>query len=118
MCREHFDPHNSDVWQEQAFKFLDRQQLRAISPYLPTSDDCKLNAPVYEMVLYEFLKFNAIGLRDLVRQWPQHLYNRAAIINAIRCNFRDEDAQPLLETLALLYSYEKDYENALFVYLK
>lgn len=118
VCWEHFDAHNTDAWQELAIKFLDRQQLRALSFYLPTSDDCKLNPHVYEMVLYEFLKYDLFGLLDLVKQWPKYLYNRVAIINAIQSNLRDQDCQPLLETLAILYSHENDYENALCIYLK
>lgn len=118
VCWELFDAHNTDDWQELAFKFLDRQNLRSLSLYLPTSDDCKLNPHVYEMVLYEFLKYNSVGLLDVVKQWPKHLYNRVAIINAIRGNLREGDCQRLLETLAILYSHENDYENALCVYLK
>ena len=36
------------------FKFANIQQLRAISKYLPRGD-FRLDAPIYEMVMYEFL---------------------------------------------------------------
>ncbi|XP_044315232.1 vacuolar protein sorting-associated protein 41 homolog isoform X2 [Drosophila rhopaloa] len=110
--------NNKILWEEEVFKFVKCQQLRSVSAYLPTSDDCKLDAHVYEMVLYEFLKFDVNGFLNLIKEWPSHLYDGLAVINAIHDNFRKQHAKQMLESLALLYSYQGDYESALRMYLK
>lgn len=110
--------NNKTLWEEEVFKFVKHNQLRSVSPYLPTSDDCKLDPHVYEMVLYEYLKLDVKGFLNLIKEWPSNLYDRSAVINAIHDNFRKQYANELLESLALLYTYIKDYENALRMYLK
>ncbi|XP_064554035.1 vacuolar protein sorting-associated protein 41 homolog [Drosophila montana] len=110
--------NNKALWEEEVFKFVKCQQLRCVSAYLPTSDDCKLDPHVYEMVLYEFLKFDVHGFLNLIKEWPPKLYDGLAVINAIHDHFRKQNANELLEALALLYSYQSDYESALRMYLK
>ncbi|XP_017086409.1 vacuolar protein sorting-associated protein 41 homolog isoform X1 [Drosophila eugracilis] len=110
--------NNKVLWEEEVFKFVKCQQLRSVSSYLPTSDECKLDPHVYEMVLYEFLKFDVDGFLNIIKEWPSHLYDGLAVINAIHDNFRKNHANELLESLALLYSYQGDYESALRMYLK
>ncbi|XP_034472992.1 vacuolar protein sorting-associated protein 41 homolog isoform X2 [Drosophila innubila] len=110
--------NNKALWEEEVFKFVKCQQLRCVSAYLPTSEDCKLDPHVYEMVLYEFLKFDVNGFLNLIKEWPPHLYDGKAVINAIHDYFRKEDANVMLESLALLYSYQGNYESALRMYLK
>ncbi|XP_043947351.1 vacuolar protein sorting-associated protein 41 homolog isoform X2 [Drosophila biarmipes] len=109
---------NKVLWEEEIFKFVKCQQLRTVSAYLPTSDECQLDPHVYEMVLYEFLKFDVSGFLNLIKEWPSHLYDGLAVINAIHDNFRKQHADHLLESLALLYSYQGDFESALRMYLK
>ncbi|KAH8400621.1 hypothetical protein KR222_008734, partial [Zaprionus bogoriensis] len=110
--------NNKTLWEEEVFKFVNCQQLRCVSAYLPTSEDCKLNPHVYELVLYEFLKFDVNGFLNLIKEWPPQLYDGWAVINAIHFNFRNEHANELLESLALLYSNQGNYERALRMYLK
>ncbi|XP_075149419.1 vacuolar protein sorting-associated protein light [Haematobia irritans] len=109
---------NKGLWEEEVFKFVKHNQLRSVSAYLPTSDDCKLDPHVYEMVLYEFLKYDVKGFLTLIKEWPSNLYDSSAVINAIHDNFRKQHANELLEALAILYSYKKEYESALRMYLK
>ncbi|XP_053961064.1 vacuolar protein sorting-associated protein 41 homolog isoform X1 [Anastrepha ludens] len=110
--------NKKSLWEEEVFKFVKCQQLRSVSAYLPTSDDCKLDPHVYEIVLYEYLKFDAKGFLNLIKEWPSHLYNCKAVINAIHDNFRKQNANELLEALAILYLHQRDYESALRMYLK
>ncbi|KNC26991.1 hypothetical protein FF38_02345 [Lucilia cuprina] len=110
--------NNKSLWEEEVFKFVKHNQLRSVSAYLPTSDDCKLDPHVYEMVLYEYLKLDVKGFLNLIKEWPSNLYDCSAVINAIHDNFRKQYANELLESLALLYTYQRDYENALRMYLK
>uniref|UniRef100_A0A0A1WFZ4 Vacuolar protein sorting-associated protein 41 homolog n=1 Tax=Zeugodacus cucurbitae TaxID=28588 RepID=A0A0A1WFZ4_ZEUCU len=110
--------NKKSLWEEEVFKFFERQQLRSVSAYLPTSDDCKLDPHIYELVLYEYLKHDAKGFLNLIKEWPSNLYNCAAVINAIHDNFRKQNANELLEALAILYLHQRDYESALRMYLK
>uniref|UniRef100_A0A1A9UWU8 Vacuolar protein sorting-associated protein 41 homolog n=1 Tax=Glossina austeni TaxID=7395 RepID=A0A1A9UWU8_GLOAU len=110
--------NNKNLWEEEVFKFVKPQQLRAVSAYLPTTDDCKLDPHVYEMVLYEYLKYDVKGFLKLIKEWPSHLYDCSAVINAIHDHFNKENMNELLESLAMLYSYQKSYESALLMYLK
>lgn len=110
--------NNKSLWEEEVFKFVKHNQLRSVSAYLPTSEDCKLDPHVYEMVLYEYLKLDVKGFLNLIKEWPSNLYDCSAVINAIHECFRKQDGNELLESLALLYTYQKDYENALRMYLK
>lgn len=70
------------------------------------------------MVLYEYLKNDAAGFLGLIKEWQPSLYNTSAVINAIHNHFNQDDKNILLESLAILYSYEKKYEKALAMYLK
>lgn len=70
------------------------------------------------MVLYEYLQFDAQGFLVLIKEWHQSLYNTSAVINAVHEQFNERDANVLLESLAILYSYEKKYEKALAMYLR
>lgn len=54
----------------------------------------------------------------LIKEWDPTLYNTSAVINAVHENFNERDKDILLESLALLYSYEHKYEKALTMYLK
>lgn len=92
--------------------------FRSVSRYLPRGSDCKLKPHVYEMVLYEYLQFDAPGFLMLVKEWDPSLYNTSAVINAVHEQFKERDTNNLLESLALLYSYERKYEKALAMYLR
>uniref|UniRef100_A0A1L8DVT6 Vacuolar protein sorting-associated protein 41 homolog n=1 Tax=Nyssomyia neivai TaxID=330878 RepID=A0A1L8DVT6_9DIPT len=106
------------LWEEEVYKFVKVQQLRAVSMYLPRSIDCKLNPHVYEMVLYEYLKLEPPGFLALIKEWHPTLYNTSAVINAVQDHYNEKDKGILLESLAILYSHEKKYEKALAMYLK
>lgn len=71
------------------------------------------------MVLYEYLKMDAPGFLTLVKDWPHELYNPSVVINAIleQLLLSKKDKELLLEALALLYSYEKQYDKSLSMYL-
>lgn len=91
----------------------------SVSGYIPRGSDCRLKPHVYEMVLYEYLQFDANGFLMLIKEWDPILYNTSAVINAVYGQFDSHrDKQILLESLALLYSHEKKYENALKLYLQ
>lgn len=110
--------NNKNLWEEEVYKFLKYNQLRSVSSYLPRTNECKLNPQVYEMVLFEYLKLDAKGLIELIKEWPPSLYNTSAVINAILKNFDPKESAILLESLAILYTHEKKYDKALEMYLR
>lgn len=117
VCSRVFE-NNAKLWEQEVYKFVKVKKLRFVSPYLPRSIDCKLSPQVYEMVLYDYLLSDREGFLQLIKEWTPNLYNPSAVINAIQNHFDKKDKNILLEALAILYSYEKQYDKALAVYLK
>jgi hypothetical protein len=70
------------------------------------------------MVLYEYLKLDKEGFLALIKEWQPNLYNTTAVINAIHDHFDKKDKLILLESLAILYSHEREYDKALTMYIK
>ncbi|XP_017786733.1 PREDICTED: vacuolar protein sorting-associated protein 41 homolog [Nicrophorus vespilloides] len=110
---------NKGMWEEEIFKFATVHQLRSVSPYIPQSLDCKLDKHIYEMVLYEYLKMDSHGFLKLVKEWNHQLYNTSAMINAVLEHLLicEIDKNLYLEALACLYSYERQYDKSLSMYL-
>lgn len=99
---------------------------RAISAYIPITNECKLKQYVYEMVLYEYLRFDTSGFLRLIKEWPSTLYNTTAVINAVYDElqkltdnrFLSDSAATFMEAIAILYTHERKYDKALAMYLK
>lgn len=54
----------------------------------------------------------------MIREWPGDLYNNSVIVQAVRDHLKkDSQNKTLLKTLAELYTYDKNYGNALEIYL-
>lgn len=96
--------------------------VRAVKAYLPRSFEHKLSPHIYEMVLYEYLKFDTTGFLELIIEWHPKLYDTAVIINAIKQHLNENldaaDSHVLLEALAILYTHENKFEEALMMYLR
>jgi hypothetical protein len=118
LCLDTFG-NNKDLWEEEVYKFVKVKQLRSISSYLPRTEDCKLNPQVYEMVLYEYLKFDKMGFLQLIKEWQPYLYNTTAVIKVIDdLEYDKKDKKILLEALAILYSHERKYNFSLKAYIQ
>ncbi|XP_050315516.1 vacuolar protein sorting-associated protein 41 homolog [Anthonomus grandis grandis] len=111
---------NPSLWEDQIYKFASVHQLRAVSPYIPRTLETKLNAHIYEMILYEYLKLDPQGFLQLIKEWDYGLYNVSAVINAVLDHILyDKNNHDLfVESLAILYSYVKKYDKSLSMYLK
>lgn len=108
---------NASLWEYEVYKFKEIGQLKAISPYLPRGDPV-LKPLIYEMILHEFLESDYEGFATLIREWPGDLYNNSVIVQAVRDHLKkDSQNKTLLKTLAELYTYDKNYGNALEIYL-
>lgn len=55
------------LWEDQVYKFADRNCLRSISPYIPKSLENKLDPQIYEIILYEYLKMDSQVFYDDTR---------------------------------------------------
>lgn len=112
-----------DVWEEYASQFERHNQLKQIAPFLPVQDP-QLEPECYQSVLLDFLKDDFVGFKDLVFQWSPDLYRTGALINeTLKRLYNDqavsqESHRLLLSTLALLYTYERNYERSLEIYMK
>lgn len=73
---------------------------------------------VYEIVLYEFMKTDARGFLKLIKDWDPRLYSASAVRNAVENHISLEDKEILLEAIAILYTHEGNYAQALKKYLK
>lgn len=111
---------NKKLWEEEVYKFAKVHQLRTISAYLPRGD-VTLDPHIYEMVLYEYLKLDADGFLQLIKEWSPELYNVTAVVNMVLGHFvahNNQNQNVLLEALAILYSHDGKYDKALAMYLK
>lgn len=80
--------------------------------------ECRLNPHVYEIVLYEYIKTDPQGFLKLLRDWDPRLYSASAVRNAVENHISEEDKTVLLEAIAILYTHEGKYSQALKKYLK
>jgi len=116
-----------EIWESLVIRFGKFGRLRDIAPYMPRGETSRLSPCMYEMVLYDYLQNNdAEAFLGLVREWapPPELYNIPTIVNAtveksLIILHTDGAASPtLLQALADLYSYQREYGKALTMYLK
>lgn len=112
--------NDKTLWEEQILKFADINQLRIISSYLPKTPEHGLSSQFYELVFYEYLKVDPPGFLKLVKEWNPSLYKTSVVIKAVIEHLltTEVDKNIYLETLAILYCYEKKYDKALTMYLK
>jgi len=109
--------NDKKLWQEEIFKFAQVHQLRQVSAYIPRGE-VTLDAHIYEMVLYEYLKLEPKGFLEIVKQWSPSLYNVSAVTNALIEHLLANSCSELLEALAILYTHSGKYDKALGAYLK
>ncbi|XP_022905494.1 vacuolar protein sorting-associated protein 41 homolog [Onthophagus taurus] len=111
---------NKKLWEEEIFKFAQSHHLRSISRFIPVSKENRLSPQIYEMVLYEYLVLDSKGFLNLIKSWDHTLYNIHAVISALLGHIviTDQDKVVYYEALAILYSYDKQYDKCLATYLK
>ena len=107
------------LWEREVIRFKQVGALRLIAPHLPIGPETTLQAALYELVLKEYLETDSEGFLALVRAWPPSLYSTSTLIKATidRLSAHSSD-RALLEALAELYTYERIYRKALFIFLQ
>ncbi|KZP00266.1 vacuolar protein sorting-associated protein 41 [Calocera viscosa TUFC12733] len=98
VCRD-----NSKAWEDWIFIFVQKGQLPAIIPVIPTQDP-QLSHVVYEMVLAHYLSTNRDALLHTIRTWPHGIYDSSAVIAAVQGELERQQNSPILmECLAELF---------------
>ena len=117
LCTKIFG-RDKALWQEVIIKFAKLKQLKVIAPHIP-SGELSLDAAIYEMILFDFLKTDVEGFLKYIRLWPSDLYNLSAVVNVVIEELLEQpDNQTLLRALATLYTYQRKYDKAMAMYLK
>lgn len=108
-----------NLWEKWICTFARIKQLKAISHYIPV-DNPRLGANVYAMVLNEFLQSDYLKFQQTIREWPPTLYDVRKIITAVQeQHSKDPKGHAILmETLGELYTYDKQFDQALHIYLE
>jgi len=110
--------NDPQLWEKWIFVFAKIRQLKAISTYIPIHNPT-LSDTVYEIVLNNFLQSDHPRFLQTIDEWPCSLYNVRTIITSVQENLkRHPDSHPLMEALALLFSYNNQFDDALHAYLK
>ncbi|OWA52572.1 Vacuolar protein sorting-associated protein 41-like protein [Hypsibius exemplaris] len=110
---------DKNAWEEQIAEFHKAGKLAILAPYLPRSNEFQLTPAVYELVLSTFLQTDQEGFLRIIKEWPHALYNVQAVINAvIDVLLRNPNQKVLLEALGALYSFIKQFDKALAIYVK
>eukprot|EP01119_Soliformovum_irregulare_P019120 TRINITY_DN5998_c0_g1_i1.p1 TRINITY_DN5998_c0_g1~~TRINITY_DN5998_c0_g1_i1.p1 ORF type:complete len:882 (+),score=254.78 TRINITY_DN5998_c0_g1_i1:60-2705(+) len=111
---------DAKLWEQWIYRFAATHQLRAIVDYIPVNP--VLNDTVYEMVLCHFLSSNDpqdhkrfLGLVEL---WRSNLYQIKNVINALNQRIQEKSDDYLMDALAKLYTFDKQFDKTLEIYLR
>lgn len=110
--------HDKGLWEKWVFRFDEVGKHDVLAPFIPTKNPV-LEPFIYEVALNAFLRFNPDLLLETVRRWPSDIYKVPAVIAAVEAKIAESGSEDrLLETLAVLYTYTKQYDKTLLIYLK
>lgn len=109
---------DAKLWEKWIYRFAKMKQLAWLSPYIPVGNP-QLSERVYEMVLSSFLASDHAGFKRTIQEWPSGIYNIQNVIKAVRERIKaSPDADVLMDALALLYTYDRQYDQTLHIYLR
>ena len=109
---------SAEAWEEKVLIFAKEDHLAAICDHIPCSQPT-LTPVIYEKVLNEFLRLKAYDVfKRLIQKWPCDIYDLVCITNAVLgVQGRDEAPRVLLESLAILYEYQKLFDKSFVIYI-
>ena len=114
---------DGEAWQQEIMAFTNCKKLTVLCPYIPTKTPV-LKPWAYELALSSFLNAHEFELFDkFVRLWPPEIYGQQAVINYLKKMLSEIKLSPadnlsLLKCLGLLYEYQEDFVNSLYLYIK
>jgi vacuolar protein sorting-associated protein 41 len=104
-------------WEEKILFFAIEGQLEEIYEKIPHSNP-KLSAVIYEKVLNEFLKFQNYQIfKYLIKKWPCDIYDLNFLTTAVLDAQNKNKNRTLLESIAILYEYQKLYNKSFVIYI-
>lgn len=108
------------LWETWILKFEQKGMLQAIAKYIPINKP-RLSEMIYEMVLNDFLKNNPHEFLVTINSWPL-VYKLQNIIAAVKDKLirteKKSDQHILHKALTVLYLHDKQYDNALDLYIR
>lgn len=108
---------DSQNWEEKILIFAKEGRLEDIYEKIPSSNPT-LSPAIYEKVLNEFLRLkNYKILKHLINKWPCDIYDLKCITNAVLDAQHVDKSHILLQTLALLYEYQKLFDKSFVIYI-
>ena len=108
---------DSQNWEEKILIFAKEGRLEDIYDKIPSSNPT-LTPAIYEKVLNEFLRLkNYKILKYLINKWPCDIYDLKCITNAVLDAQQIDKSQILLQTLAILYEYQKLFDKSFVIYI-
>ncbi|GJP31821.1 hypothetical protein CLOM_g15093 [Closterium sp. NIES-68] len=113
--------NSESAWQWWIGNFARLQQLHSLLPYVPISNP-KLSPATYEGVLVELLLSPHSSyhrqIPPTIARWPPSLYNLGAVIAGAEGKLLQHGSAIQLQLLAGLYVRNRDFVEALDVYLR
>eukprot|EP01080_Neovahlkampfia_damariscottae_P008010 gene8010-12475_t len=113
--------NEKNLWEEWINYFVIAGKFSEILPYIPTENP-RLSNEIYEMILNNYLMLDHEKFYLCLKNWENDMYDMNSIITKlnekIESSVKFSNSEHLLNSLGLLYSFQQDYDKALFVYLK
>merc|ERR1712127_444389 len=98
---------DSKNWEEKILIFAKEGKMDEIYEKIPSSNP-RLSPAIYEKVLNEFLRLKKYQIfKTLIKKWPCDIYDVKCITNAVLDIQRIDQSQILLESMAILYEYQR-----------
>eukprot|EP01126_Amoeba_proteus_P049870 TRINITY_DN5851_c0_g1_i16.p1 TRINITY_DN5851_c0_g1~~TRINITY_DN5851_c0_g1_i16.p1 ORF type:complete len:820 (+),score=181.45 TRINITY_DN5851_c0_g1_i16:313-2772(+) len=110
---------NPQLWEKWIYTFAREKQIKVISPYIPVTNPT-LSDVTYEMVLSMLMNTDPEQFLHMIEKWPPTIYNLHNIITALEEKERvgEIKGSSLLLALAKLYTYDKQFDKTLYIYLQ
>ena len=114
---------DAEAWQQEIMAFTNCKKLTVLCPHIPTQNPI-LKPWAYELALSSFLTAHEFEQFNwYVRNWPPDIYGQQAVINYLKkmlleIKLSGADNVALLKCLGLLYEYQEDFVNSLYLYIK
>eukprot|EP01091_Cochliopodium_minus_P012545 TRINITY_DN3820_c0_g1_i1.p1 TRINITY_DN3820_c0_g1~~TRINITY_DN3820_c0_g1_i1.p1 ORF type:complete len:888 (-),score=239.42 TRINITY_DN3820_c0_g1_i1:117-2780(-) len=109
--------NSPQLWEKWIYIFVKEKHLEEISTHIPIANPT-LNKRVYELVLNYFLECDQERFLETIKDWPSNLYDIQTIINVLSVKEQTTGNDKLTDALAILYTYDKQYDKTLKLYLK
>jgi len=107
---------DAELWEKWIYNFAKQNQLKAIGPYIPVGNPT-LSDVLYEMVLSYFLSNDPVAFEKMITDWSPTVYSLPNLINAVEWKVKTNPDKHLMIALGKLYTYDKQFDKTLAIYL-